>query len=419
MKRRTLLTLLPLLGWSARAVAQDAPRRARSTAKARQVVDDGGDDPPKKRPRKGDAGTDEPEAGQSLDKAPANFPREPDFEFETFDIAKYTALSPTASSPQTAILDWIFRRTETGPWHGDKIAVLCANRTQIRAYNSRKILDQVAETVEQFTEAQADVLTVRVRFLAAADSRWRYATYSRLTPVGTGPQGQQIWQTAEANIEGIIAQMQVWQGFLALEDKKYDLLNGQTLKVDKSFKKSYPGGVQREGAVGLGYQPKVEALSEGIVLRFSPLLGWEGDTLDAAIELTTNLIRRFHTTPVLGPKEIGTGEVKIEVPEVSETRLNQAVKGWALGQALIISSGIQPGLLLDKGGLWGLKFPGTVPTGTEILCVINVEIAGSKGRAPAAAASSRDRDKDRDRETEPAPAKKRTREPAQSSDREF
>lgn len=409
MKRRMLLTLLPLLGWSARAMAQDSPRRSRSTAKGRQVSDDGGEEAPKKRPRaKADANAEDVEAGGSLDTVPQQFTGEPDFEWRTFDIAKYTALRHTSSTPQTAILDWIFRRTETGPWHGDKIAVLAANRTQVRAYNSRKVLDQVAETVEQFTEAHADVLTVRVRFLAAADSRWRYATYSRLTPVGTGPQGQQIWQTPEANIEGIIAQMQVWQGFLVLEDKKYELINGQTLRLDKGFKKNYPGGIQREGAVGLGYQPKVEALTEGIVLRFSPLLSYEGDTLDAAIELSTNLIRKFHSTKILGPKEVGTGEVTLDVPEVSETRLNQAVKGWALGQSLIISAGIQPGLLLDKSGLWNLKIPGTVPTGTEALCVISVSLASGKARETAAP-----------KEREAGTPKKRDREPTQARDRDF
>ena len=405
MKRRSLLTLLPLLGLTARALGQDSPRRSRSTARSRQVSDDGGEEAPKKRSK---PNAEDVDANSSLDSVPPKFTGEPDFEWKTFDIAPYTSLSPTATSPQTAILDWIFRRTETGPWHGDKIAVLCANRNQIRAYNSKKIIDQVTETVNQFTDAQADVLTVRIRFLAAADSRWRYATYSRLTPVGTGPQGQQIWQTAEANIEGIIAQMTVWQGFKSLEDKKFEVLNGQTLRVESFLKKTYPGGVQREGAVGLGYQPKVENLTEGIVLRFSPLLSYEGDSLDAAIELSTNLIRKFHATKVLGPKEIGTGEVTLDVPEVSETRLNQAVKGWQLGQALIISAGIQPGLLLDKSGLWNMKLPGTVPTGTEALCVINVSIASGKNREPAA---TREREPAATREREPAAKRSRDVDP--------
>ena len=94
-----------------------------------------------------------------------------------FPIGQYTALDPSAASPQTAIIDWIFRRTTPAPWHGDKIAVLCASRTQLRAYHSAKILKQVAEVVERFTDAQANVLSIRVRFVAAADSRWRYAVY--------------------------------------------------------------------------------------------------------------------------------------------------------------------------------------------------------------------------------------------------
>ena len=382
MKRRSLLMLLPpLLGWSARAFGQDTPRRSRNS-RARQVADDGGEDSTARqtvRP-KAERVAEGGEKQGPIESPPANFPKEPDFEWETFDIGEYTALTPTSPSPQTALLDWIFRRTETGPWHGDKIAVLVANRNQIRAYNSKKILDQVRETVEQFADAQADVLTVRVRFLAAADPRWRYSTFSRLTPVGTGPQGQQIWQVPEANIESIIAQMQVWQGFKALEDKKYEVLNGQTLRVESYLKKAYPGSVQREGAVGLGYQPKVDSLLENIVLRFSPLLSYDGDTLDAAIDLTTNLIRKFHQVKVLAPREIGTGELTLDVPEVSETRLNQAVKTWSLGQALVISAGVQPGILLDKSGWLNLKIPGTVPTTTEAICVINVSIANGRNR---------------------------------------
>ena len=384
MKRRSLL-MVPLLGWTARALGQDAPRKAKTFGRARQVADDT-EDPPRKRAKpKDDAEGQEDEGpkAKSLDAVPANFPTEADFHWETFDIGAYTALTPAAQSPQTAVLDWIFRRTETGPWHGDKVAVLCANRSKIRAYNSKKIIDQVAETVEQFTNAYADILTVRVRFLAAADPRWRYTALSRLTPVGSGPQGQQIWQTAEANIADIIAQMQVWQGFKVLEDKSFEVLNGQTVRVESFLKRPYPGSVQREGAVGLGYQPKIDNLTEGIVLRFSPLLGLDGDTLDAAIELSTNLVRKFHQVKVLGPREVGTGEVTLDVPEGSETRLNQAVKGWSLDQSLIISAGVQPGLLLDKGGWMNLKIPGTTPTATEALVVINVSIASGKNRESA------------------------------------
>ncbi len=385
MKRRSLLMLLPpLLGWTARSLGQDPVRRSKALAKSRQAIEDPDDEPVKKRTTRSKTDKVEDDGSKSapIENPPAGVLNEPDFEMKTYDISAYTALTPTSPSPQTAILDWIFRRTETGPWHGDKVAVLVANRTQIRAYNSKKILDQVTETVDQFTEAVADVLTVRVRFLAAADPQWRTSVITRLTPVGSGPQGQQIWSVSESNVEAIIAQMQVWQGFKVLEDKKYEVLNGQTLRVESFLKKTYPGSVQREGAVGTGYQPKIDTLLENIVLRFSPLLNYDGDKLDAAIDLSTNLIRKFHTVKVLGPREIGPGEITLEVPEVSESRLNQAVKSWELGTSLLISAGIQPGILLDKSGWMNLKLPGTVPTTTEALCVINVSIAsGNKKNA--------------------------------------
>jgi hypothetical protein len=50
------------------------------------------------------------------------------------------------------------------------------------------------------------------------------------------------------------------------------------------------------------------------------------------------------------------------------------------------SAGVQPGILMDKGGFLNMKIPGTVPTATELLVVINVETVKDKEK------KSRDRD---------------------------
>ena len=55
----------------------------------------------------------------------------------------------------------------------------------------------------------------------------------------------------------------------------------------------------------------------------------------------------------------------IDVPEATQTRLEQTVKNWRLGQTLVISAGIHPGVLSNKGGWFNLPIPGTYPTGTE------------------------------------------------------
>ena len=73
------------------------------------------------------------------------------------------------------------------------MAVLSASRTELRAYNSADVLKQVDEVVERFTNAVEDVLSIHVQFIAAVDTRWRYSVFNRLTFVGSGPQGQQIW----------------------------------------------------------------------------------------------------------------------------------------------------------------------------------------------------------------------------------
>ena len=58
-----------------------------------------------------------------------------------------------------------------------------------------------------------DMLTVHVQIVAAVDLRWRYTVYSRLTYVGGGPQGQQIWTMKMDDAALVLSQMQIQQGF--------------------------------------------------------------------------------------------------------------------------------------------------------------------------------------------------------------
>jgi hypothetical protein len=151
------------------------------------------------------------------------------------------------------------------------------------------------------------------------------------------------------------------------------MVNGQTLKVLTTGLQGYTAGIQRDNAVGLGFQPHAEQLEEGVTLRLSPLLTFDGDTIDAAIELTANTVKGFHRTKVIAPREVGPAEMTVDVPEVVGSRLNQTVKGWPLGQTLLISAGIQPGILQSKGGFLNLRIPGTVPTSTELLVFLDAE----------------------------------------------
>jgi hypothetical protein len=389
MNRRTAMLMTMLLGGllPRGVLAQGAGRRTSSTGRSRSTALE----PKSRRPEPDEPASDAPAAPDTAgaDDTPAGFGAEGGQQWRTFDISRYTGLEHIPGSPQNAITEWIFRRTGTAPWHGDKIAVLSASRSKIRAYNDAKHLDDAAQVIERFTNAESDYLSVRVRFVAATDTRWRYAVYSRLTPVGSGPQGQQIWTLKVEDSAFVLAQMQVYQGFRLLTDQKVDMVNGQTLTVKTSEPRGYTGGMQRESAVGLGYQPKAETLEEGVTLRLSPLLTFEGDALDAAIDLSANTVKSLHRTRVIAPRDIGPAEITIDVPEVTESRLNQTVKGWPVGQTLLISAGIQPGILQAKGGFMNLRIPGTVPSGTELLIFLDAQLAERPRRAAV-----RDRDRE-------------------------
>ncbi len=381
MNRRTALFLSLLLGGAGpRALrAQGTSRRTSNSTRDRGPALQ----PAKTRTKFAEIDEKEPEneaAGDAdLDTTTPNLAAEPGQLWRRYDISRYTALAQNQSTPQTAIVEWIFRRTNTGPWHGEKVAVLSASRAQLRVFHDAATLKMVDEVVERFTNAVSDVLSIRVRVVAAVDPRWRYAIYSRLTPVGSGPQGQEIWTLKLEDAALVLAQMTTNQGFRMLVNQKYEMVNGQTLKVETTVPRTYNGGMQRESAVGLGFQPKAEQLEEGFSLKLSPLLNFDGDAVDAAIELTSNTVRYYHRARVIAPREIGPSELTLDIPEVSETRLNQTVKDWPLGQTLLISGGIQPGILQDKNGLFNLRIPGTVPTSTELLVFLEAEAIRSRG----------------------------------------
>jgi hypothetical protein len=385
MNRRSALWLTMLMGGLApiRALGQVVSPRKAGLPKAgriRAVSDDIDQlDEPRKKGKKvvvDDPVADADDAGEATteDQPPADFGADSGRHWRTFDIKRYTALPHKASAPQSAIVDWIFRRTEVGPWHDDKISALSASRARVTAYNSEKMLKQVQDVVERFTEAEFDILSLHVQMIAAGDSRWRYLQFARLELVGTGPQGQRLWFVPHDVATQLVTRMQDTPGFINLADQTYQFINGQTLTFEKYTLQTYNGTLQRDSGAALGAQPKAEAIREGIELKISPLLTYDGDALDAAIELTANTVRRLHSTRVLAARDVGPNEAAVEVPEVCGTRLNQTVKAWPLNQTLMISAGILPGILHpNKNGFMNLRLPGTVPSTTELLIFLRAE----------------------------------------------
>jgi hypothetical protein len=335
---------------------------------------------------------EEPEEPAPNDEPAGPLSPEPGFEWRRYPITRYTKIVnslSTQTNPQKAIIDWIFKRTGTSDWHGEKIAVLSASRTELRAYNSPEILKQVDEVVERFTNATEDVLSVRVQFIAAVDTRWRYTVHQRLTYVGSGPHGQQIWTMRMDDAAFVLSQMQMQQGFRKITDQRLEMVNGQTLTIKTAEPRAFAGGLQRDGGIGMGFQSKADKIEEGITLRLSPLLTFDGDALDAMIDLSVNTVRSLHRTRVIAPREVGPTEMAVDVPESSQTHLDQTVKNWPLGQTLLISAGIHPGILDKKTGWFSLPIPGTYPTGTELLVVLDAETVSRAKSARTAESTSK------------------------------
>ncbi len=307
-------------------------------------------------------------------KLPGALPQVRGFELKKWDISRYTSIPTNVQAPpQKALIDWILLRTGVSEWHGDDPAVLSADRKWLTAYNSPEVLQQVDEIVSRFVEATADTLRIQVQFIAAVDPRWRYTVYSRLTYVGGGPQGQQIWTMKSRDAALVLTQIQIQQGFRPLAKEGVEMINGQSLLIKTREPRTFVGGLTQDPAGGIAFQPRPEKIDEGIILKLSPLLNYDGNAVDAKIDLTVNTVRTLHRTKVIAPRQLGEIETTIDVPDATETHLEQTVRNWRLGQSLIISCGIHPGILDKKSGLFNLPIPGTFPTATEVLVFLDVE----------------------------------------------
>jgi hypothetical protein len=310
----------------------------------------------------------------AYEKLPAALPRVSGFQYKTWDISRYTDIPTNVQAPpQKALIDWILLRTGISEWHGDDPTVLSANRRLLTAYNSPDVIKQVDEIVARFVEATADTLKIQVQFIAAVDPRWRYTVYSRLTYVGGGPQGQQIWTMKSRDAALVLTQIQFQQGFRPLAKEGVEMINGQTLLIKTREPRQFVGGLTPDPGGGIAFVPRPEKIDEGIILKLSPLLNYDGNAVDAKIDLTVNTVRTLHRTKVIAPRDLGQAETTVDVPDATQTHLEQTVRNWRLGQSLIISCGIHPGILDKKSGLFNLPIPGTYPTATEVLVFLDVE----------------------------------------------
>src|SRR5205823_2962052 len=151
-----------------------------------------------------------------------------------------------------------------GPWHMNRRTALFltllsggllppalwaqSRRPRDNAPRGRRSPSRVArrddEAPEPVPSAAADRLKIRVRFVAAADPRWRYPIHSRLNPMASGPQGQQVWSVKVEDAAMVMTQMGIQQGFKLLADQTVQMINGQTLDVKTLINRDYVAGLQ-------------------------------------------------------------------------------------------------------------------------------------------------------------------------------
>lgn len=299
-------------------------------------------------------------------------PPESGFEYREFDISRYTTkIRHESASPQQAIVDWIVRRTGASRWFGERSTSLAVDRQLVRLYHDPRIIRQAADIIDRFNNALTDLLSIRLRLVAATDTQWRFAVFNRLKPLTVGPTGQQVWTLPIEEGIQILTQFQIDRGFRLLDDQKFEVVNGQPVTVKRVVNRNYVSGLQEAGPANFGVQAAVKAIEEGVTLKLDPLLQFDGDEVELAMDLRAVTVRSMIRTRVIAPRQVGTPEITLDVPETIESRMELNIPALPTDQMLFISAGILPGILQDRRGLANALGLGN--TNTELLVFLEVK----------------------------------------------
>ncbi len=326
-----------------------------------------------------------PEPAIQTSRAEADDPRiafEPGHTLQTIDISAYTKLDPAGSDagrpPQQAIIDWIRRqniKSPEDPWFGSSLTCLSADRNRLRIYHKLEVIGRVERLVERFIRAQHNWINLNILILSVDDPSWRELFLNDLRRRATGPQGQQIWTTDLRTAALIFAEISRRDGFTPLYNKKnLHVLNGQPFSITlASTPRPFISGFQRSARPGIGYDDITDQIREEIGLTINSLLKFEADAVDAEVEFRANSVLGMVNAQVNVPFRGSEFQQRtIQIPRVIETRIKQPIASWKLGQSLIITGGVHPGIFQATkansllGNLGGYR-------ATELIAIIDAE----------------------------------------------
>ena len=255
--------------------------------------------------------------------------------WKTYDIAPFVALAGPGS--QRHVVDWVLQETGSPQWHGDTVASLSADASQLRCFHRPDIQVRVEEIAARFVGDAATPHRFSVRVLGVGSPAWRNDVRPMLRPIPAATPGVQAWIASREEAAVMVARLRARSDCEERPTGAVLAANGIPAVLTGGRKQSY---VQDITSVGQAWQPVASSCDEGMSIDVHPLISRDGKAVEAVIRCRIDQIERMAPVGMTPPAPDGR-RVPIEVPQMSAVRIGERFR-WPANSTLLIGLGLVP-----------------------------------------------------------------------------
>lgn len=275
-----------------------------------------------------------------VSKGDGKLPNEQGQVWREYDISPYTLRVASTNKPEQSIIDWILRETGYEAWHGEVASVLHADGRSLSVYHTPEMQSLVGDIVDRFVNSGAETQAFNVRVVTVGHPNWRAKAHRMLRATPTQSQGTQAWILEKEDAALLIAELSRRTDFREHGSPEMLVQNGQSATIASLRPHSYTRDVIVHPERWPAFEPEVAQFDEGFTLEFTPLLSFDGSTIDATVKCNLDQLEKLVPTVIEIPMANAPRQrTKIETPQVSHCRLHERFR-WPAGKVLLIDCGV-------------------------------------------------------------------------------
>ena len=270
--------------------------------------------------------------------AVAQLPSDAGQVWRTYDISGFVKQHGPGS--QRHVVDWVLQDTGYASWHGDVVAALSADLSQLKCYHTPAIQARVADIAARFTADAAAPHRFMVRVLGVGSPGWRNDARALLDPVAAATPGVQAWIMAREEAAVLLAILRRRGDCQELPTGPVLAGNGLPAVLSGGRKRPYVQDVVPRPDAWPGWQTLGSSCDEGMTLDVQPLLSSDGTVVEAVLRVRIDQIERMAPVSVTVPTA-DRQRVQVEVPQLSAVRVGERFR-WPANQVLVVGLGLVP-----------------------------------------------------------------------------